>query len=59
MNAFNRQSVGLFVRWNHIIIDLVLIHEVKKGKAFSFLIFRVFASYLGKDLLEIIFFFSF
>ena len=30
MTAFNRRSVRLFVRRNQIIIDLVLIHKVKK-----------------------------
>ena len=40
MIAFNRRSVSLFVRRNQIIIDLVLIHKVKKVKSFSF--FSVF-----------------
>ena len=54
MTAFDRRSVWLSVRRNQIIIDLVLIHKVEKMKAFSF----IFASYIGKDLLEINFIFS-
>ena len=41
------------MRRNQIIIDLVLIHKVKKVKAFSlFLFLGGFASYIGKNLLE-------
>ena len=54
MTAFNMRSVLLFVRRNQIIIDLVLIHKVKKVKASRFSVFQaVFASYISKDLLEI------
>ena len=38
MTAFNRRSVSLFVRRNQIIIDLVLIHKVKKIESFQFFI---------------------
>ena len=55
MITFNRRSAWLFVRRNQIIIDSVLIHKAKKMKAFSFVLvfWAVFASYIGKDLLEI------
>ena len=54
MTAFNRRSVRLFVRGNQIIIGLVLIRKVKQDESFQFLFFKtVFASNIGKDLLEI------
>ena len=49
----NRRPVWLFVGRNQIIIDLVLIHKVKKVKAFIFFFKAVFASCIGKELLEI------
>ena len=39
MTAFNRLSVSLFVRRNQILIDLVLIHKVKKFESFQFFSF--------------------
>ena len=44
------QAVSLIVRRNQKIIDLILIHKVHKVKAFSFIYFCYFASYVGKDL---------
>ena len=45
------------MRRNQIIIDLVLIYKVKKVNFLFFLFLAVFASYIGKDLLEINFLF--
>ena len=48
MTAFNRRSVWLCVRRNQIIIVLVLIHKVKKVKAFIyFYFFRRFLPHIS------------
>ena len=62
MTASNRWSVLLFVCRNQIFVDLVLIHKVKAFIFFYIIIFRWFlphTRYIGKDLLEIHFFFLF
>ena len=47
MTTFNRRSFRVFVRRNQIIIDLVLIHKVKKIESFQFFIFRRFLRHIS------------